>query len=119
MTTIEGVHVAWEARRDLFALDPSAVHLSHGSFGAAPIPVRRAQQRLRDEMDANPVAFFTRGLLDRLAHTRADLAAFVHADPAGTALVANATAADWRLKLGIKWQYTLPDVPPAWIPTRP
>ncbi|HEX6498947.1 MAG TPA: aminotransferase class V-fold PLP-dependent enzyme [Micromonosporaceae bacterium] len=78
--------------RLLFSLDPAVAHLNHGSLGAVPIPVQRAQQRLRDEVDANPQRFFTRGLADRVAHTRRHLAAFLGADPDGTALVANATA---------------------------
>jgi isopenicillin-N epimerase len=77
--------------RLLFSLDPGVAHLNHGSFGAVPIPVRRAQQRLRDELDANPMRFFAQGLLERLAHTRRHLATFLGADPDGTALVANAT----------------------------
>lgn len=79
--------------RLLFSLDPGAAHLNHGSFGAVPIPVQRAQQRLRDEVEANPVAFYTRGLLDRIAHTRSHLATFLGAEPAGAALVSNATTA--------------------------
>jgi isopenicillin-N epimerase len=90
---IEGVPVHWDNRRELFSLDPAVAHLNHGGFGAVPIPVQRAHQRLRDEMDANPTAFYSRGLLDRLAHTRRHLAAFVGADPDGVALVPNATAA--------------------------
>lgn len=90
---IEGVPVGWEHRRELFSLDPRVAYLNHGSFGAVPRPVQRAQQRLRDEMEANPVAFFARGLLDRIGHTRTHLAAFLGADPGGTALVPNATAA--------------------------
>jgi len=90
---IQGVEVSWDRTAELFSLDPSVYHLNHGSFGAVPIPVQRAQQRLRDEMDANPMAFFTRGLTDRLAHTRRHLAAFLGADSEGTALVPNATAA--------------------------
>ncbi|GAB3218939.1 aminotransferase class V-fold PLP-dependent enzyme [Micromonospora halotolerans] len=78
--------------RLLFSLDPSVSHLNHGSFGAVPIAVQRAQQRLRDEMEANPLRFFTQGLVDRIAHTRRHLAAFLGADPEGTALVGNATA---------------------------
>ena len=93
MASIEGVPIAWEHRRDLFALDPRVAHLNHGAFGAVPLPVQRAQQRLRDELEANPMAFFTRGLLDRIAHTRHHLATFVGADPASAALVPNATAA--------------------------
>jgi isopenicillin-N epimerase len=82
--------------RLLFSLDPGVSHLNHGSFGAVPIPVQRAQQRLRDEMDANPMRFFTAGLHERVAHARRHLAAFLRTDsdgtdPEGSALVANAT----------------------------
>ncbi|SIR12755.1 aminotransferase class V-fold PLP-dependent enzyme [Micromonospora avicenniae] len=77
--------------RLLFSLDPAVSHLNHGSFGAVPISVQRAQQRLRDEMEANPLRFFTQGLVDRVAHTRRHLATFIGADPDGTALVSNAT----------------------------
>jgi isopenicillin-N epimerase len=90
---VEGIEVTWSRRRELFPLDRDVIHLNHGSFGAVPIPVQRAHQRLRDEMDANPMAFFTRGLLDRLRHTRRHLAGFVGADPDGVALVPNVTAA--------------------------
>ncbi|SCL21369.1 isopenicillin-N epimerase [Micromonospora rhizosphaerae] len=77
--------------RLLFSLDPAVSHLNHGSFGAVPIGVQRAQQRLRDEMEANPLRFFAQGLVDRIAHTRRHLATFLGADPDGTALVGNAT----------------------------
>jgi isopenicillin-N epimerase len=75
----------------LFSLDPGYSHLNHGSFGAVPISVQRAQQRLREELDANPVRFFVNGLADRIAHTRRHLASFLGADPDGSALVDNAT----------------------------
>ncbi|MEV1013898.1 aminotransferase class V-fold PLP-dependent enzyme [Micromonospora sp. NPDC049801] len=77
--------------RLLFSLDPAVSHLNHGSFGAVPIGVQRAQQRLRDEMEANPLRFFTQGLVDRLAHTRRHLAGFLGADPQGSALIGNTT----------------------------
>ncbi|MGC4853312.1 aminotransferase class V-fold PLP-dependent enzyme [Micromonospora sp. DT4] len=77
--------------RLLFSLDPAVSHLNHGSFGAVPIGVQRAQQRLRDEMEANPLRFFTQGLVDRIAHTRRHLAGFVGADPEGSALIGNTT----------------------------
>lgn len=79
--------------RLLFSLDWSFAHLNHGSFGALPVVTQRAVQRLRDEQEADPVRFFTRGLADRLAHARTFLARFVKADPEGTALVHNVTAA--------------------------
>lgn len=79
--------------RLLFSLDPAVSYLNHGSFGALPIGVQRAQQRLRDEMDLNPMRFFGVGLLDRIVHTRRHLAAFLGADPDGSALTSNTTAA--------------------------
>lgn len=77
--------------RLLFSLDPAVAYLNHGSFGAVPIGVQRAQQRIRDEADVNPMRFFQPGLVERVAHTRRHLAAFLGADPDGTALVGNAT----------------------------
>jgi isopenicillin-N epimerase len=78
--------------RLLFSLDPAIAHLNHGSFGAVPIPVQRAQQRLRDEIESNPMRFFAQGLLDRVAHARRHLATSLGADPENTALIGNATA---------------------------
>ena len=79
--------------RLLFSLDPTISYLNHGSFGAVPIGVQRAQQRLRDEIEANPLRFHAQGLLDRVIHTRRHLAGFLGADPDGSALVPNTTAA--------------------------
>lgn len=78
--------------RLLFSLDPAVSYLNHGSFGAVPISVQRTQQRLRDETEANPLKFFVQGLHDRIQHTRRHLAAFLGADPDGSALVPNTTA---------------------------
>jgi isopenicillin-N epimerase len=78
--------------RLLFGLDPAVSHLNHGSFGAVPLAVQRAQQRLRDEVEANPVRFYAGGALhDRVAAARRHLATFVGLDPDGCALVTNAT----------------------------
>ena len=77
--------------RLLFSLDPAVSHLNHGSFGAVPINAQRLQQRLRDEAEANPLRFFTGGLVDRISHTRRHLATFLGADPEGAALVDSAT----------------------------
>jgi isopenicillin-N epimerase len=77
--------------RLLFSIDPAVSFLNHGSFGAVPIGVQRVQQRLRDEVESNPVRFYASGLVDRIIHTRRYLAAFLGADPEGSALVANTT----------------------------
>jgi len=77
----------------LFTLDQAVAHLNHGSHGAVPTPVQRAQQRLRDEMESSPDRFFTLGLTDRLAHARNHLGAAFGIEPDGAALVPNATTA--------------------------
>jgi isopenicillin-N epimerase len=78
--------------RLLFSLDPAVSHLNHGSFGAVPLAVQRAQQRLRDEVEANPVRFYADGSLhDRVAAARRHLATFVGLDPDGCAVIPNAT----------------------------
>lgn len=77
--------------RLLFSLDPAVAHLNHGSFGAVPIGVQRAQQRLRDEVETNPMRFYAAGLMDRIAHTRRHLAVFLGAEPTLTALIDNVT----------------------------
>lgn len=80
--------------RLLFTLDPGFVHLNHGSFGAVPIPAQRAAARLREEQEADPMRFLKPpGIVQRVRHTRSHLARFVGADPDGTALVPNVTAA--------------------------
>jgi isopenicillin-N epimerase len=78
--------------RLLFSLDPAVSYLNHGSFGAVPISVQRTQQRLRDEVEANPLKFYAQGLLDRIIHTRRHVATFLGADLDGSALVPNTSA---------------------------
>ena len=87
--------------RLLFSNDAAVAQLNHGSFGMVPISVQRTQQRLRDEMEANPPRFFSVGLEERIAHVRRHLAAFVGADPDGSALVENATTGTATVLAGL------------------
>jgi isopenicillin-N epimerase len=81
-----------EELRSLFLLDPSVIFLNHGSFGAVPRPVFEAQERLRREMEAEPVVFLARTLDERLAAVRAEIAGLVGAgDPSDVVLVPNTT----------------------------
>jgi isopenicillin-N epimerase len=82
---------AFPGARLLFSIDPAVSFLNHGSFGAVPVAVQRAQQRLRDEIESNPVRFYGQGVVDRIIHTRRHLAGFLGADPEGSALLANTT----------------------------
>ena len=74
-------------------LDPAVDFLNHGSFGACPVEVLEAQRRWRDRLEAQPVRFLARELPGLLATARADLGAFVGAEPDDLAFVANATGA--------------------------
>ncbi|MCC9307475.1 aminotransferase class V-fold PLP-dependent enzyme [Kitasatospora sp. RB6PN24] len=76
----------------LFALDPTVAHLNHGSYGAVPIEVSRAQAAFRAEQEADPDGFFWE-LPGRIAAARTALARLLDADPAGLALLSNVTEA--------------------------
>jgi isopenicillin-N epimerase len=73
-------------------LDPEVVFLNHGSFGACPRLVLEHQQRLRTELERQPVRFMHRELESRLDAARRELAAFVGCDADDLAFVPNATA---------------------------
>lgn len=80
------------ALRELWGLDPAITFLNHGSFGAAPGSVLKAQARWRREIEREPVEFFMRRLPALLQATREKLGRFVGADPAGMVFVPNASA---------------------------
>ncbi|MGD9688956.1 MAG: aminotransferase class V-fold PLP-dependent enzyme [Phycisphaerales bacterium] len=74
-----------------FALDPSVVFLNHGSFGAPPRRALEVQDRVRRQMEAEPVRFFVEELEPLLDAARARMARLVGCDPADFAFVTNAT----------------------------
>ncbi|WP_197085200.1 aminotransferase class V-fold PLP-dependent enzyme [Saccharothrix sp. ST-888] len=76
--------------KDLFSLDPAVAHLNHGSYGAVPLPVQRAQARLRVEQEQDPDGFFG-GLPDRIGGARARIATALGAHPDRLALLTNVT----------------------------
>ena len=80
------------ALRAHWSLDPEVVFLNHGSFGACPRPVLAHQEMLRARMEREPVHFFVHQLESLLAAARAEVAAFVGADPDELVFVRNATA---------------------------
>ena len=75
-----------------WTLEPGLHFLNHGSFGACPRPVLAVQQELRAELERQPVRFLARELGGRLDAARAELAAFLNADPLDLVAVPNATA---------------------------
>jgi isopenicillin-N epimerase len=72
-------------------LDPTVAFLNHGAFGACPEPVLLARQAILEDRDTNPMVALERSFLPRLDAARAEVAAFIGADPEGTVVVPNAT----------------------------
>jgi len=73
-------------------LEDDVLHLNHGSFGATPVPVLEAQQRVRSRMEANPTRYFLGGeYQSELDSARRAVAGFVGGDEAGLVFVNNAT----------------------------
>jgi len=78
-------------RPDLWTLDPDVLHLNHGSYGAVPRRTQDLMAALRTETETNPMAWF-RSVAAQLTTSRLELASFLQTDPAGFALVPNASA---------------------------
>ncbi|MGW7515017.1 aminotransferase class V-fold PLP-dependent enzyme [Streptomyces sp. NPDC054796] len=76
---------------DDWALDPAVRHLNHGSFGAVPRAALAEQRALAEEMEADPCRWF-RGLPERVARARTDVARYLRTGADSLALVANASA---------------------------
>ncbi len=75
-----------------WTLDPAVDYLNHGSFGACPRPILERQWELRLELEREPVDFLARHWSARIADARAQVAAFVGAQPEDLAFVTNATS---------------------------
>ncbi|MGY1551572.1 aminotransferase class V-fold PLP-dependent enzyme [Microbacterium sp. A588] len=78
--------------RDAWPLDPTIIHLNHGSFGAVPSEVVEHQNELRERADRSPVGWFPR-IAEYVADARAHVAPFVGARAEDSAFVPNASAA--------------------------
>lgn len=74
-----------------WSLDPMVTFLNHGSFGACPLPVLEAQQRLRQQLEQQPLRFFMREFEELLDTARTQLATFVGADADELVFIPNAT----------------------------
>lgn len=77
--------------QSFWSLDPAITFLNHGSYGACPLPVLEAQQRLREQLEREPLRFFMREYEALLDTARSQLAAFVGAEVDELAFVPNAT----------------------------
>ncbi|MDZ8055818.1 MAG: aminotransferase class V-fold PLP-dependent enzyme [Aulosira sp. ZfuVER01] len=77
--------------QELWSLDKSVTFLNHGSFGACPKAVMAVQQRLRSQLEQEPLRFFGREWEPLLDNARSKLAEFIGADSQDLVFVNNAT----------------------------
>ncbi|MFN2281013.1 MAG: aminotransferase class V-fold PLP-dependent enzyme, partial [Anaerolineales bacterium] len=77
--------------RSHFLLDPEVTFLNHGSFGAAPRQVLDTYQEWQRRLEAQPVKFLGREVLDLLRVARRELAGYLNADPDNLVFIPNAT----------------------------
>ncbi len=75
----------------LWSLDPTITFLNHGSYGACPVPILEKQQRLREQLERQPLRFFMREFEPLLDAARNQLADFVGTDADELVFVPNAT----------------------------
>ena len=76
---------------DRWLLDPEVIFLNHGSFGATPKTVLDEQNRIRLQIEREPLTFFDHDYLDALDTARAELGRFLGAKTDDLAFVVNAT----------------------------
>ena len=72
-------------------LDPGVIYLNHGSFGACPRATFAYQQKLRRQMESQPMRWFNRTLPELLEKSRRQLGKFLGASADRLAFVPNAT----------------------------
>ncbi len=74
---------------EAFGLDPDVLHLNHGSFGVAPVVVRRAAAAWRERAERNPHRFNRVEVGGLVAAARERAAGFLGVDPSRAAWVRN------------------------------
>ena len=92
------------ALRPLWTLQPDMHFLNHGSFGAAPKSVLRAQRRWQARLERQPVHFMRSVLPEALQRVRARLAAWLGTQPERLGLVDNATTGVNAVLRSIPWR---------------
>ena len=76
----------------LWAIEPGAIYLNHGSFGACTKFILEKQQVYRNMLEGQPMRFMVRQLEGLILNASEKVAAFVNADPSDLVFVQNATA---------------------------
>lgn len=76
-----------------WALEPQTVYLNHGSFGACPVSVLKAQDEHRARLEREAVRWFVTELDGEFDRARVPIAELLNARPADLVFVPNATHA--------------------------
>ena len=79
--------------KNLWLLDDNVTYLNHGSYGATPIKVIEASEKIQRELEREPVSYFADGFFTQIRNTAVKLASFVGADSDNLVLLDNATSA--------------------------
>jgi isopenicillin-N epimerase len=88
----------------LWALDPSAIYLNHGSFGACTKFILEKQKEYRDRLEHHPMRFLIRELEGMLDPAREKLARFANADVEDLVFVKNATEGVYTVLRSLKFE---------------
>ena len=86
---------SWPLRSDLskhWTLNPETVFLNHGSFGACPKVILNEQERLRRQLETDPVQFMEVDARELWTQALSTLSDFMNADSEGMTFVTNATS---------------------------
>lgn len=92
------------AIRHEWALDPNALIVNHGSFGAAPRAVLAAQDEWRRQLEAEPTRFMSQVLPGALRAAAGTLGRFLGAEGQDVAFVVNATSGCNAVLRSIRFQ---------------
>jgi len=87
-----------------FGLDPTVLHVNHGSYGAATRAALAAQTEARDALEAATMRFMARVWQRRLDAARGRVAAFVGSDPEDMVMIPNPTAGVASIANSLPWQ---------------
>ena len=79
--------------KNLFLLNPKAIYLNHGSYGACPIPVFKDYQEWQKILEVQPVQFFTNQLWGYLKEARQSLGNYINCSGNDLILFPNPTTA--------------------------
>ena len=75
--------------KELFLLDPRITYLNFGSFGACPIPIFEAYQKLQLQLEQSPVQFIVHSGMRLLKSSRLHLAAYLGCESDSLVLMVN------------------------------